>query len=159
MRKKEAMVRTYIFAAIIIFMVGCSKTENGLVFGIPDYEKRDIAVSEVDLNILIKANELLSTEDFWGKDIASKCNDVTKLSLYCALEQASISVMGKYVHRQPALQEVRFAIDDLYRDRWEKHRLIDFNGNENTTFKDVKNVIKKATETVESKIRITNSSS
>ena len=153
------MVRTQLYAVIILLLIGCTKTENGLVFGTPDYEKRDIAVTTVDLNILIKADELLSSEDLWEKDIVSTCNDATKLSLYCALEKASIIVLGKYVHRQPALQEVRFSIDDHYRDRWEKHRLIDFNANQNTTFKDIKDVLKKATETVEGKLRITNSSS
>ena len=37
---------------LITTAAGCTQTENGLVFGVPDYEKRDIAVSQVDLDII-----------------------------------------------------------------------------------------------------------
>ena len=56
--------------AVILLMflsVGCTRTENGIVFGTPDYEKRDISVSDVDLSILRKADELLSNEAQWDK--------------------------------------------------------------------------------------------
>lgn len=152
-------MRMPLAVVFILLVSGCTKTENGLVFGMPDYEKRDIAVTNVDLDILIRADELLSTENLWEKGAVSRCGDSNKLSLYCALEKASINVTGKYVHRQPALQEVRFVIDDHYRNRWEKHRLIDFNANQATTFSDIKDVLKKAMKSVENKLRITNSSS
>lgn len=131
---------------------GCTKTENGLVFGIPDYEKRDIRVSQVDLDILNKAHQLLSNERVWVKEHPSDCTKTEKLDLFCALENASIDVMGKYIHRQPALQEVRFAIDDNYKSRWRKHRLIDFNSNKDTSFDDVKLVLEMAISKVKMKI-------
>ena len=116
-------------ALLVAMLCGCYKTENGIVFGLPDYEKRDIQVSQVDLDILNKASQLLSDERTWEKKHPSDCSKTEKLDLFCALEKASIDVIGKYVHRQPALQEVRFAIDDNYKSRWSKHRLIDFNSN------------------------------
>ena len=133
-------------------LCGCSRTENGLVLGIPDYEKRDVRVSQVDLDILNKANQLLSDERVWKKEHPSDCTKSEKIDLFCALEMASVAVMGKYMHRQPALQEVRFAIDDNYKDRWEKHRLLDFNSNRSTRFSDIKSVLNTAITTVKWKL-------
>lgn len=142
-----------LLGAIIIFgVIGIYKTENGIVFGLPDYEKRDIRVSQVDLDILIKADALLSSENAWRKEPVSNCSESKKLDLYCALENASMEVTGKYVHRQPALQEVRFTIDDLYRKRWKKHRLLDFNADNATSFDDIKSVLSQAMDTVRSKL-------
>jgi len=134
---------------------GCYQTENGLVLGKPAYEERSIKVSQVDLDILLKTNELLKNETYWKKDTARECAEPTKLSLYCALERASIAVTGKHEHRQAALQEVRFVIDDHYRNRWSVHRLADFNAHPDTTFKDVSYVIATAIETVKHKLRRT----
>jgi len=142
---KYALLTFVLLGSFIIFgVIGVYKTENGIVFGLPDYEKKDIHVSQVDLDILIKADELLSNENSWRKVQVSDCSKSRKLDLYCALEEASVEVMGKYVHRQPALQEVRFVIDDHYRERWTKHRLIDFNTYKETSFEDIKSVLSKA---------------
>ncbi len=142
-----------LLGAFLIFgVIGVYKTENGIVLGLPDYEKRDLHVSQTDLDILTKADGLLSNKDAWSKAHLPDCGRSEKLDLYCALEKASVAVTGKYVHRQPALQEVRFAIDDRYRDRWTKHRLIDFNADNATTFEDVKAVLAQAMTTVRGKL-------
>jgi hypothetical protein len=149
------MMRVLLFTVLVLALSGCYKTENGLVFGKPAYEERNIEVSKIDLDILLKADALLKDETFWKKDAALVCSESSKLNLYCALEKASVEVTGKYVHRQPALQEVRFVVDDYYRNRWSSHRLADFNAHPDTSFKDVKQVIAKATEAVKNKLRIT----
>lgn len=142
-----------ILGSFIIFgVIGVYKTENGIVLGLPDYEKREIRVSQADLDILTKADALLSDERIWRKEHVSDCSESKKLDLYCALEKASIDVTGKYVHRQPALQEVRFTIDDHYRKRWTEHRLIDFNANNDTSFEDIKSVLAQAIATVKRKL-------
>ena len=143
----------YVAATLLLLLsVGCTKTENGIVFGTPDYEQRSIAVSKVDLSILKRADELLSSETQWDKSSVRKCGESHKLSLYCALEKASIEIMGEYVHRQAGLQEVRFAIDDKYKSRWKVHRLADFNAHPDTTFFDVKSVLNEAILSVEGKL-------
>lgn len=155
MKKKiiYALLAFALFGLFIIFgVIGVYKTENGIVLGLPDYEKRSVHVSQVDLEILNKADALLLDESIWRKESVSECSLSKKLDLYCALEKASVEVMGKYIHRQPALQEVRFAIDDNYRQRWTKHRLIDFNANKDTNFEDVKSVIEQAIMTVKGKL-------
>lgn len=149
------MKRVVLFVMLLLALSGCYQTENGVVFGRPNYEERNNAVSKIDLDILLKADELLKNETIWRKDAVRLCSESSNLNLYCALEKASIEVTGKYTHRQPALQEVRFVIDSYYKDRWSVHRLADFNAHPDTSFDDVKLVIAKATETVKQKLRIT----
>ena len=81
-----------------------------------------------------------------------------RLSLYCALERASIEVNGVYVHRQAALQEIRFIINDQYKNRWKGHRLADFNAHPGTSFKDIKSVINSAIMVVKNKLSTTSDS-
>ena len=44
---------------ILLTLSGCYKAENSLTLGKPDYGKRDIQVTDVDLEILRVANALL----------------------------------------------------------------------------------------------------
>ena len=153
-------MKKIIFISISLLLVlGCTQTENGLIFGVPEYEQRDIRVSERDIEILVKVKELLSSESNWSKDIGRVCGEEEIYSIYCALEKASKEVLGEYVHRQAALQEVRFVIDDYFKDRWKVHRLADFNAHPETTFEDIDYVLTKAIEKVRGKLRITNRSS
>jgi hypothetical protein len=151
MRKKK-VIRKRLFVVLLAMASGCTKTENGLVLGIPDYERRDIKVTQVDLEILNEANNLLLNEKAWKKEHPEDCNKTQELDLYCALEAASKNVTGQYVHRQPALQEVRFVIDDKFKNRWSKHRLLDFNSHKDTSFQDIRSVLNKAISIVKIKI-------
>lgn len=153
------MIKIISTSILILLISGCAQTENGLVFGVPDYEKRDIKVSQQDLEILKKVKEILSKRDAWSKDSVRVCQGSDKYSIYCALEKASKEVLGKYIHRQAALQEVRFVIDDHYKERWKVHRLADFNSHPDTTFEDINIVITKAMEKVSGKLCITRHSS
>jgi len=142
-----------LLGCVVIFgVIGVYKTEDGLVLGLPAYERRDVHVSPVDLDILMEATALLSSEDRWARAHPADCAQSDRLDLYCALERASVKVMGRYVHRQPALQEVRFVIDDDYRARWARHRLVDFNENRDTHFADVQAVLAKAMGAVSAKL-------
>ncbi|MDX2504306.1 MAG: hypothetical protein QNL62_07505 [Gammaproteobacteria bacterium] len=147
-------MKKILITSILVFLLsGCSLTENGLVFGTPDYEKRNIQVTEIDLSILLKVNELLKNKSLWNNSSIRECRKSIKLSLFCALKNASVEITGNYVHRQPALQEVRFIIDDNYKSRWSVHRLADFNAHPDTSFEDVKSVITLAIEAVKGKLR------
>ncbi len=69
-------------------------------------------------------------------------------------------MLGAYEHRNVALQEVRFAVEDATRDRQTKmmfdalrhfrlpHRLMDFNNLPETRFEDIHNVLRVATTRV-----------
>ena len=68
------MNKVILSAIFIIILSGCTRTENGLVFGTPDYEKRNIKVSQVDLDILIKTNQILKTKQFGTKTQPLLCS-------------------------------------------------------------------------------------
>lgn len=146
------MYNVIALALIFTSLFSCTITENGLVFGVPEYEKRDIDVTQNDLEILLKTRELLVSKNSWVKNSIRECSGSSPYSLYCALEFASKIVDGKYIHRRPALQEVRFAIDDRFNERWKVHRLADFNAHQDTSHADVIKVIEIALERVKDKL-------
>jgi len=123
------------------------------VFGIPDYEKRAIKVTRIDLEILLKAKELISIKESWVNNNIRICEASEPYNLYCVLEAASIIVDKKYIHRRAAIQEVRFTIADNYKDRWKVHRLADFNSHPKTTYQDVIDVLDLTINRIRKKLK------
>ena len=120
----------------------------------PAYEQRDQAVTKDYLLILKRANEILADETKWNRKDDRVCKPEDKAwSLFCALQKASVDVLGKYDHRRVALQEVRFAIEDVTKGREFEHRLRDYNNLPTTQFKDIKQVLKMATEKVSARLK------
>jgi hypothetical protein len=120
---------------VLAALVGCATPT-------PAYEDRDQPVSLKDVEILDKANALLADESDWNRKDTKEClPDAQTLSLFCALQKASIEALGSYGHRRVALQEVRFAIEDVSGGREFEHRLMDFNNLPETTFSDIKKVL------------------
>src|SRR5262245_10393298 len=124
---------------------------------------REQPVTEADLRILQRADALLKDPASWNRYDDRVCNDDEvsgKRSLFCALQKAGTEVLGTYEHRNVALQEVRFAVDDATRERRTQmmfdalrhlrlpHRLMDFNNLPETRFEDVHNVLSVATTRV-----------
>ena len=69
------------------------------------YEQRDQPVTQDDLRILKRADEILSDETKWNRKDDRTCKPEDKVwSLFCALQKAAIAVLGKYDHRRVALQ-------------------------------------------------------
>jgi hypothetical protein len=95
-----------------------------------------------DLRLLQRADELLSSRARWDRHDTRIClPSATSLSLFCALQKASLDLFGEYGHRAIALEEVRFAIEDVTDGRRFSHRLKDFNNLPSTEFRDVKTVL------------------
>jgi alpha/beta superfamily hydrolase len=120
----------------------------------PEVERRDQRVTHADLFILKRAAELLADETRWNRNDTRVCNaNATTWSLFCALHDASIYVLGEYQHRRVALQEVRFAVEDATDKRkLGGHRLMGFNNLPETGFAEVKNVLAAATSKVEARL-------
>jgi hypothetical protein len=119
------------------------------------FERRGRPVTSEDLRILTRVNEILRDESFWNRQDDRQCDDDNtrgRWSLFCALEQACIDVLGQYDHRRVALQEVRFAVEDATRGRPFEHRLMDFNNLPETQFRDVKRVLQVAAERVATRL-------
>jgi len=114
---------------------------------------RERPVDSQDLAILDSADMRLSDSSLWDRADDRKCaaQDET-FSLFCALYFGSIDTIGEYQHRRTALQEVRFAIQDATGGREFEHRLMDFNNLPETSFHDVKSIIKTTRETVQERL-------
>lgn len=130
-------------------------------------ESRDQPVTEEDLRILQRADVLLGDASVWNREDDRVCDDdeaAGRRSVFCALQKAAREILGEFQHRNVALQEVRFAIQDATHPRQTEmvihalrrfrlpHRLMDFNNLPDTRFEDVKQVLHVATERVAARL-------
>ena len=113
-------------------------------------ERRDLPVTIEDVHILELADAILSDEEVWDRADTRECEGKVKISLFCALHKASIEVLGKYDHRRASLQEVRFVIEEHGKPY--KHRMMGFNNDPATTFRDLKQILRSAKERVERRL-------
>jgi len=120
----------------------------------PQWENKEQPVSQEDLQILLRAKEILSDESQWNNDDDRVCNDDdTKWSLFCALKKATIETIGEYDHRRVALMEVRWIIHKLMEGEDFKHRLMDFNNTRE--FNDIVKVLDESIQQVQAKLEST----
>jgi hypothetical protein len=84
----------------------------------------------------------------WNRREIQHCSssDQTNTGLFCLLYTVVEARMGRYHHRQPALELVRSVIFERWRDRITGHQLIDFNNHPATTSADLKIVLQVALE-------------
>lgn len=96
-------------------------------------------VNEIDLRIVRRASEILSSPKVWNRNDTRVCPAEAKtFSLYCALERATKELSGKFEHRGAAMQEARFVIEDIAPNvAYYDHRLMNYNNDPSTTFFDV----------------------
>jgi hypothetical protein len=121
-------------------------------------EQRDLPVDQQDLAILTRAAELLEDPAHWNRDDDRLCEDdeaAGKRSLFCALQNATVAVLGTYDHRRVALQEVRFAVEDATKGMEFEHRLMEFNNLPETTLDDINTVLTVATGRVRARLETT----
>lgn len=118
-----------------------------------ELERRDQPVTEEDLQILKRADQILSSPMVWNRHDTRVCRPEDKTwSLFCAMEKASVDVLGEYRHREVALQEVRFAVEDVTKGIEFGHRMMDYNNLPSTRFSDIKHVLKTATDRVSARL-------
>src|SRR6266850_7707614 len=112
-------------------------------------EQRDLPVTTQDLAILDQADNILSDPAKWNHRDDRICTPGDTIwSLFCALQRASVEVLGTYDHRRVALQEVRFAIEEVAPSQTFEHRLRDYNNLSTTRFEDIKAVLHVARKRV-----------
>jgi hypothetical protein len=116
-------------------------------------ERRDQPVTLPDVQILQHADKILSSASVWNRHDTRICKPAdTTWSLLCALDKASLEVLGEYRHRDVALQEVRFAVEDVTKGVEFGHRLTDYNNLRSTQFADVKRVLRIALDRVSARL-------
>ncbi len=96
-------------------------------------------VSAKDIQIVERARQILNSPEKWNRADTRDCPENEKtFSLYCALEKATDEVGGNFAHREAAMQEARFAIDEVIaKGNQYEHRLMNYNNDPNTTFADI----------------------
>jgi hypothetical protein len=100
-------------------------------------------VTQVDLQIVKRAREILDSPSKWNRADNRQCPAGPKtFSLYCALQMATNEARSKSEHRGAALQEARFVIDEIAADRDYEHRLMGYNNDPTTTFADIQEVLR-----------------
>jgi hypothetical protein len=98
-------------------------------------------VTKDDLTIAKRAREILSSPEKWNRADTRVCpKDEKTFSLYCALEKATDEVTANFQHRGAAMQEARFIVDDLTKNKDYEHRLMGYNNDPTTTFADIQKV-------------------
>jgi hypothetical protein len=139
--------------ALAIDIAGCARPV-AVASAEPAWEARGQPVDADDLRILERADAILASEMVWNRADTRECPQGARAwSLFCALQRASLDVLGRYEHRRVALQEVRFAIEEATHGRTFEHRLMGFNNLPETTFGEVKAVLHAATERVRGRLR------
>ena len=119
-------------------------------------ENRHLTFDSSDLRIIQRADSILSDPSKWNKQDDRECiDDITngKFSLFCSLYKASFDIAGEYIHRRSAMQIVRFTLEKYENDRVKEHRLMDWNNHPDTTFKEVKEVLKESMEAVKRQLK------
>jgi hypothetical protein len=108
---------------------------KGKFQGDPD---ADPPVTRDDVKIVQRAEAILNSPAKWNRADNRECPGTAKtFSLYCALELATDEVSGHFQHREAAMQQARFVIDeDLAGGNHYHHRLMDYNNDPKTTFAD-----------------------
>jgi len=114
-------------------------------------ENRNLVFNSIDLKIIQRADSILYDTSKWNKQDDRKCDDDIangRYSLFCALYKASIDISGEYIHRRSAMQIVRFTLERYDNGRVVHHRLMDWNNHPDTSFEEVKTVLKESIDKV-----------
>jgi hypothetical protein len=154
-RRRATATRKISLIVAVLLGSGCVQTQPSPRFESTTaaLEQRDQPVTPDDLRLLKRADQLLANASTWDRTDDRTCSpDQRQFSLFCALHKASVEVLGEYQHRRVAMQEVRFAIEDVTGGREFEHRLMDFNNLEETTFADIKRVLFIARERVAARL-------
>jgi hypothetical protein len=104
-----------------------------------------IAPSPVDIEIIRRADALLSSVAVWNRADNRRCpGRATTWSIYCAMDRAAFDAACGTHHRRPAMEAVRAIIDERTASRNYDHRLMDYNNDSTTTLADVRSLFRTA---------------
>lgn len=106
------------------------------------------SATQDDITILRSALAGVDRIATWNRQEVQTCSslDQANTGLFCLLYGAVEQRMGRYHHRQPALELVRAVIAERWRDRITSHQLVDFNNHPATTLRDLRTLLEVALE-------------
>lgn len=115
---------------------------------------RQLRPTSSDVAIISRAIALIPTPAVWNKNDNRECPaGQTKLSMFCALTQATTEVSGGVHYRQPAMQAVREELNKVDASRIKTHRIMDYNNHPATTLEEIHGLLRNARAKVEKDIR------
>jgi hypothetical protein len=141
-------MKVFLFLAVVLISLSSVGQTSG--------ENRNLKFDSLDLEIIQRADSILSNPLKWNKQDDRECNDdITngKFSLFCSLYKASFDIAGEYIHRRSAMQIIRFTLKKYENGRVKEHRLMDWNNHPDTTFEEVKKVLKESMEEVKRQLK------
>jgi hypothetical protein len=107
-----------------------------------------------DLAIIDRAIALIPNAEVWNKNDNRQCPaGQTKLSLFCALMQATTELSGGVHYRQPAMQAVREELNLVDKSRIKTHRIMDYNNHPDTVIEEIHGLLERAKERVRQEMR------
>jgi hypothetical protein len=141
-------MKIFIFLAVVLISLSSVGQTSG--------ENRNLKFDSLDLRIIQRADSILLNPSKWNKQDDRECSDdITngKFSLFCSLYKASFDIAGEYIHRRSAMQIIRFTLEKYENGRVKEHRLMDWNNHPDTTFEEVKKVLKESMEEVKRQLK------
>jgi hypothetical protein len=97
-----------------------------------------------DLRIAQRARQILSSQAIWNRADNRQCPPKARvISLYCALEKATMEVTGSFDHRGTVMEDARAAIDEVAPHHPDyDHWLMGYNSDPSTTFADIQKLMR-----------------
>jgi hypothetical protein len=115
---------------------------------------RQVRPTANDIAIIARTIELLPNAGVWNKNDNRECpTGQTRLSMFCALMQATTEVSGSIHYRQPALQAVREVLNTVDASRVKTHRIMDYNNHPDTTLQEIHALLRSAQTKLQQDIR------
>jgi hypothetical protein len=107
-----------------------------------------------DVAIIERATALIPNAQVWNKADNRECPaGQAKLSLFCALMQATNEISGGVHYRQPAMQAVREELNKVDKSRIKTHRIMDYNNHADTTLEEIHALLSRAKTRVAQDLR------
>jgi hypothetical protein len=115
---------------------------------------RQMRPTAADLKIIDRALALMPSTEVWNKADNRECPaGQSRISLFCAMMNATTEVSGGVHYRQPAMQAVREELNLVDKARIKTHRIMDFNNHPDTTLAEVHALLQRAKERVRAEMR------
>jgi hypothetical protein len=116
--------------------------------------QQQVRPTKSDIAIIARAIQMLPSDAVWNKNDNRQCPAAQpKISMFCALQNATTEVSGGIHYRQPALQAVREVLNTVDPKRIKTHRIMDFNNHPDTTLAEIHGLLKQAQIKLEQDIR------
>jgi hypothetical protein len=140
--RSRVVLRTGLFWLVVTEWLPTDRGGASLVFGLTDHP----GASADDVAILDAALAGLDSIPRWDREDDRDCanDEPGTVSLFCLLQTAIEARMGRYHHRQPALELLRGVIVARWRDRMAGHPLMDFNNHPATTLEEMRSALEAA---------------